>query len=199
MADMGENARNLTPFLFEGEALVRVVVIDDSPWFVAKDACAALGIVWKGSDSTGPLGNLDDDEKGVSQIPTLGGPQDVVIISESGLYAFIMKSRKPAARRFRRWVTGEVLPAIRRTGRYETSQATIIERNEPSEQVRDAAFNLRTVTETRQSWGAKAAQQMWLKLGLPTVPAMFDPAAQRDLLDHLRDPVGDEVPSRAAP
>jgi Prophage antirepressor len=105
----------LLPFDFDGNA-VRVVLREDAPWFVAKDVCQCLGIVWKGSDSTGP--HLDDDEWRGAVVPTPGGPQKMSCVSESGLYALIFTSRKPEARRFRRWVTGEVLPSIRSTGGY---------------------------------------------------------------------------------
>ena len=94
---------------------VRVVERSGAPWFVAADVCRALGL-----DSTGKaLTRLDDDEKGVNSIHTLGGSQMMTIINESGLYALVLGSRKPEAKAFKRWVTHKVLPAIRRTGRYQ--------------------------------------------------------------------------------
>lgn len=104
-------------FAFDSHA-VRSLVLEEAPWFVAKDVCAILDIEWKGSGSTGSLAHLDDDEKRTEIIPSAGGPQETSIISESGLYTLIFKSRKPEARRFRKWVTSEVLPAIRRQGKY---------------------------------------------------------------------------------
>lgn len=101
-------------FDFKGRA-VRVVGTQEAPLFVASDVCAALEIEWKGSGSTGPL---DDDEKGVVTVNTPGGPQQMLCVTESGLYALIFKSRKEQAREFRKWVTAEVLPAIRQTGGY---------------------------------------------------------------------------------
>lgn len=94
---------------------LRVLMRDSEPWFVAADVTTALGI----GNSSDVLRRLDEDEKGVDSIDTLGGRQDVAIVNESGLYSLILGSRKPEAKRFKRWVTGEVLPAIRRTGRYE--------------------------------------------------------------------------------
>lgn len=88
----------LTAFAFESAA-VRTVVINGEPWFVAKDVCAAIGITWKGSDSTGPLRELDDDEKGMQNLHTLGGEQQLLEINESGLYAAILKSRQRSAER----------------------------------------------------------------------------------------------------
>lgn len=103
--------------IFENENFgkMRSLMRDGEPWFVAKDICAILGIEWKGSDSIGPL---DEDEKDVTSINTPGGIQEVLIISESGLYALIFKSRKPEAKAFRKWVTSEVLPSIRKSGKY---------------------------------------------------------------------------------
>lgn len=103
----------IIPFDFETNA-VRVVVIENAPWFVAADACRVL----EHSNSRKALTRLDDDEKGVTKVYTLGGEQEMNIISESGLYALILTSNKPAAKRFRKWVTAEVMPAIRRDGSY---------------------------------------------------------------------------------
>lgn len=105
---------DITPFLFDGEALVRVILHQDEPWFVAADVCAVL-------DHGNPrqvVSRLDDDDKGVQIVDTLGGPQEMTIINESGLYTLILTSRKPAAKRFKKWVTSDVLPSIRRTGGY---------------------------------------------------------------------------------
>lgn len=94
---------------------VRTVVRDGEPWFVARDVCAVLGIV----EAHRSLASLDDDEKGRHSVTTPGGPQDVTVVNEPGLYSLILRSRKPEAKAFKRWITHEVLPAIRRTGRYE--------------------------------------------------------------------------------
>ncbi|MGB4967297.1 MAG: Bro-N domain-containing protein [Candidatus Saccharimonadales bacterium] len=94
---------------------VRVIMRGDEPWFVAVDVCEALTI----GNSRMALDRLDDDEKGVSSIDTPGGNQELSIINESGLYSLILTSRKPEAKKFKKWVTAEVLPAIRKTGRYE--------------------------------------------------------------------------------
>lgn len=108
----------ITPFLFETHA-VRVVLRDGEPWFVAADVCAALTI----GNSRMALDRLDDEEKGVSSIDTLGGAQQVAIVNESGLYALVLRSRKPEARKFAKWVTGKVLPSIRKTGGYGLAPA----------------------------------------------------------------------------
>lgn len=99
---------------------VRTVDIDGEAWFVLKDVCAVLGI----SNNRMAADRLDDDEKGVSLIDTLGGKQEMVIVNESGLYHVILRSDKPEAAPFRRWVTNDVLPAIRKTGSYNAPQLT---------------------------------------------------------------------------
>lgn len=96
---------------------VRIKVIDGEPWFVGKDVCDLLGLV----NSRKSLQALDEDEKGVTNGYTLGGNQELTIINESGLYHLIFISRKPEAKAIRRWVTGTVLPSIRRTGSYSVS------------------------------------------------------------------------------
>ena len=93
---------------------VRMQVIDGQPWFVAKDICDILGL----SNSRKAVAALADDEKGVTTMDTSGGKQRLGIVNESGMYTLIFNSRKPSAREFRKWVTSEVLPSIRRYGRY---------------------------------------------------------------------------------
>ncbi len=114
MADSAANPKNLpVEFTFD-ESLVRTVIKDGEAWFVAKDVCEILGI----ANPRDAVADFDDDEKGVVTTDTPGGPQNLSAINESGLYNLIFTSRKPEAKRFRKWVTTEVLPAIRQTGRY---------------------------------------------------------------------------------
>ena len=108
---------NIQIFKYENND-VRTVEQDGEPWFVLKDVCKALGI----GNSRMVVDRLDEDEKGVSQIDTPGGLQNVSIISESGLYNVILRSDKPEAKPFRKWVTSEVLPSIRKHGAYMTPQ-----------------------------------------------------------------------------
>lgn len=93
---------------------LRVEVIDNEPWFVAKDVCDALTI----GNSRDAISRLDDDEKAMSVLPTQFGDKEMNLVNESGLYNLIFQSRKPEAKAFRKWITGEVLPAIRRSGIY---------------------------------------------------------------------------------
>lgn len=104
---------NVIPFTFNTTA-VRIVTIDDQVWFVASDIAKALDY----ADATHMTRVLDEDEQGLHIVETPSGEQQMIIINESGLYHALVKSRKPQAKRFRKWVTAEVLPAIRKTGRY---------------------------------------------------------------------------------
>lgn len=88
------------------------VLIDGEPWLVAKDVCEVLGL----ADTNRALAGLDDDEKGTHIMSTLGGNQQVSIINEAGLYSLTIRSRKPEAKLFKRWITHEALPTIRKTG-----------------------------------------------------------------------------------
>lgn len=108
-----------------GTASVRTVDQNGEPWFVLKDVCEVLEM----SNSRMIADRLEPDEKGVSQIDTLGGEQSMTIVNESGLYNVILRSDKPQAKPFRKWVTSEVLPSIRKHGAYmtpETLQAALL-------------------------------------------------------------------------
>lgn len=153
------------PFLFEGEHLVRVLTgTNDALWFVATDVCRVLRL----SNTTAALKVLDRDEKGLTVIETLGGRQELNTISEPGLYKLIGRSRKPAARRFDRFVRHDILPAIRRTGRFEMDDPAATKMN-------TQAVNAvsRAVGEVRRSLGpraaAKALPDIFAKAGIRIV------------------------------
>ena len=93
---------------------VRIVEKDGEPWFVAKDVCDILAL----GNPRSSIALLDEDERGVHSMDTPSGKQEMGIISEAGLYSLILRSRKPEAKAFKRWVTHEVLPSIRKTGAY---------------------------------------------------------------------------------
>ncbi|WP_276691161.1 phage antirepressor [Acidaminococcus massiliensis] len=94
---------------------IRTVVVEGEPWFVGKDVAEALGY----SNPSKTLNDhVDDDDKGVTKRYTLGGTQEMTIINESGLYSLVLSSKLPTAKKFKRWVTSEVLPAIRKNGGY---------------------------------------------------------------------------------
>ena len=110
-----ENDNSLMLFSYNGRQL-RTVLINDDVWFVAKDVCDILEL----SNHRMAIHGLDDDEKGVSKVYTPGGIQDMTVISESGLYTLSLRSNKEEAKPFRRWVTHDVLPSIRKHGAYIT-------------------------------------------------------------------------------
>ena len=97
---------------------IRTTVQNGEPWFVAADVCKALDI----ENNRKATNRLDDDEKGVTLSDTLGGKQKLTIVNEAGLYSLVLGSRKPEAKAFKRWITHEVLPSIRKTGGYITGQ-----------------------------------------------------------------------------
>ncbi len=109
---------SIQQFQHEQFGTIRTTTIDGEPWFVAKDVCDALEI----GNPSKALMALDEDEKGVTTSNTLGGEQQMLTISEAGLYSLVLRSRKPEAKAFKRWVTHDVLPSIRKHGMYATPQ-----------------------------------------------------------------------------
>lgn len=101
-------------------AAVRTVVRDDEPWFVAADVCAVLGY---GGGARNAVARLPERMKGVAPINTPGGVQQVTVLNEAGAYRLVMRSTLPGAEAFQDWLAEEVVPAIRRTGRYEVAPA----------------------------------------------------------------------------
>ena len=120
MADNAKSPSLPTEFKFD-ESPVRAVIKDGAPWFIAKDVCDILDH----SNHRKAVSALDEDEKGVTIGDTPGGPQETLTVNESGLYSLIFSSRKPEAKRFRKWVTGTVLPEIRKTGSYQGADGYI--------------------------------------------------------------------------
>jgi len=100
---------------------VKTITKGDELWFVAADVCNSIDI----SNVSQALTRLDDDEKDIISNDTLGGKQEMVIISESGLYSLVLSSRKPDAKEFKRWITHDVIPSIRKTGVYAKPQSSL--------------------------------------------------------------------------
>lgn len=109
---------NLQLFKFEGKE-VRTLKINDEPYFVGKDVAAILGYA-KAANAISQ--HVDDEDKGVTKMMTPGGNQNIQIINESGMYSLILSSKLPNAKKFKHWVTSEVLPAIRKNGSYQLPQ-----------------------------------------------------------------------------
>ena len=106
---------NLQIFSNEEFGQIRTMVIDGEPWFVGKDVAEALGYE-RPTDTVRK--RVDDEDRGISKMETPSGKQEMTIINESGLYTLVLGSKLDSAKRFKRWVTSEVLPAIRKTGSY---------------------------------------------------------------------------------
>ena len=146
MADLfsGASAQS-TPSVFNfGAHAVRIVVRNGEPWFVAADVAEALGY----RNAPDAARNLGEHQKASTQIvrSTSGGNPNVTIINESGLYRLVLRSRKPAAEQFSDWVTGEVLPSIRKSGRYEKPDPEAAQQRKPNRSqvvlTDNEAFNL---------------------------------------------------------
>lgn len=120
---------DLTVFTNEEFGEVRTMVIEGEPWFVGKDVATSLGY-GKGKSLANAIANhVDVEDKGVTEMMTPGGKQKMTIINESGLYSLIFGSKLESATRFKRWVTKEVLPSIRKTGGYKVPTS-------PAEQIK---------------------------------------------------------------
>lgn len=172
-------------FSFHGHE-VRVLDIEGTPWWVLSDICKVLDH----SNSRMAAERLDADEKDVSIVYTLGGPQEMTVINESGLWSLVLTSRKPEAKLFKKWLTSEVLPAIRRTGRY------VPEEQEP-EPTEDWFGCFARVLALYETLGEGAASDEWSRTGL-TFP-MPKKAGVRMLLEAtVRDRSGYDTPRAIA-
>ena len=114
--NQGSSMNELMLFQKEEFGQVRVVEHNGEPWFVAKDVCECLEL----TNASQTLSYLDDDERDIISNDTPGGKQNMLIVSEPGLYSLVLRSRKPEAKAFKRWIVHEVLPAIRKHGIYAT-------------------------------------------------------------------------------
>jgi anti-repressor protein len=112
---------NIIPFNYESKEVRVIKDNEGNPWWIASDVCEIIGL----SNTTEALRNLDDDEKSTLRISE-GGPERN-IINEPGLYSLIIRSNKPEAKKFKRWITHEVLPSIRKTGGYEVDTLSEID------------------------------------------------------------------------
>ena len=101
---------------------VRTLTIDNNPWFVGKDVAEKLGYK---NVSDALLKHVDSEDKGVAKCDTLGGLQEMTVINESGLYGLTLSSKLPNAKKFKRWVTSEVIPQIRKSGSYQLDASSL--------------------------------------------------------------------------
>lgn len=197
---------SMAVFSFEGLE-IRVLGSPSDPRWVASDVCAALGI----QNPRDTMSRVPDDEKGVGQTDTLGGPQEVAVLRESGLFRVIFRSDKPEAERLRRFVFHEVLPAIRRTGSYGASPeleariAALEERLPRPPRPRTLTVKPDRPLQTRHGWFGPPSQTRerpwrqprWDPDSEPVPPLRRRVRADvapllRELLCALRDTVGTE-------
>ncbi len=136
---------NLTIFNNEEFGEIRTLKIDDEPWFIGKDVAKALGY---SNTQKAILNHVDDEDKGVTKWDTLGGKQEMIIINESGLYSLILSSKLPKAKKFKRWVTSDVLPTIRKHGVYATEEI-----------LNDPDFLIKALTELKKERLENAEKQ----------------------------------------
>ena len=149
----------LQVFQYQGRDF-RAIEQNGQPWFILSDVCRVLGL---GTPSR-VAERLDADEKGMRQIHTPGGPQDMTIINESGLYAVILRSDKPEARPFRKWVTAEVLPSIRRTGAYNAATPTVSPQDKVLELMGELMQARKEIADLRVAAAQKEAEDLRLEL-----------------------------------
>lgn len=172
---------HMSPLLFEEQHLVRIVDRNGEPWFVGSDIATILGH----RDATAALRGLDEDEKGTHILCTPGGDQEVLVVSEAGVYRLVFTSRKPVAERMKRWLAHEVIPAIRKNGFYDARAANDVIPPTPVEQrpfpdwPMDELRSKRGVVDMyRMLYGVMAAQ--WIS------PQMGFPAPPLELVEHGR-------------
>lgn len=155
---------------------VRTVQMGGEPWFVLKDVCAVLGI----NNSRMVADRLDEDEKGVSSIDTLGGVQNMNVVNESGLYHVILRSDKPEAGPFRKWVTSEVLPSIRKNGGYIAGQEEL----SPQELMAKALLVANKTLADREARISELTVQNQI---MAPKAEYFDALVDRNLLTNFRE------------
>ncbi len=181
--------QHINPLIFEGEHLVRQIDKGDELWFVGADVCKVLAL----ANPHSSLALLDDDEKGLHTVETLGGIQEMIVVSEPGVYRLVFRSRKPVAERFKRWLAHEVIPSIRKTGSYgcdgEVIPPTPVEaRPFPDWPMEEMRTKKQVVDMYRMSYGPMTAQWIAPQLGFPSPPL--------ELVEHGRQYVMTLVPQK---
>lgn len=179
---------------------IRTVDLNGEPWFVGKDIAAALGYGEGKSLANAVANHVDDVDKGVTEMMTPGGMQKMVIVNESGVYSLIFGSKLEGAVRFKRWVTGEVLPTLRKTGSYtmpklsKEMQALFLldDRTQKQEQRLTALENTMTVDYSQQQTLKKAVGRVVVEaLGGKAAPAYNDPHVRGKLFSECNRDVQD--------
>jgi prophage antirepressor-like protein len=192
----GDNMNDILVFHYKSSE-VRTVELNGEPWFVLKDVCAVLGI----SNHKMTAQRLDADEVSLTDLTdSMGRQQETTVINESGLYNVILRSDKPEAKPFRKWVTSEVLPSIRKTGSYtmpklsKEMQALFLldDRTQKQEARITALENTMTVDYSQQQTLKKAVGRVVVEaLGGKSAPAYNDPHVRGKLFSECNRDVQD--------
>ncbi|MDO5764969.1 MAG: phage antirepressor [Elusimicrobiales bacterium] len=138
---------------------IRTLVIDGEPWFVGKDVAVVLGY---GNPRDALYKHVDEEDKGVAKCDTLGGNQNLTIINESGIYALVFSSKLPSARKFKHWVTSEVLPTLRRHKIYASDDTIENILNNPD-------FGIKLLTELKEERQRRKDAEKTIKEQKPLV------------------------------
>lgn len=181
----------IMPFAFEDNLVRTILDENNEPWFVAKDVALALGYQWKG---IGTIGHVPEEWRRVYSVQTLRrGEQEMLILSEQGLYFFVVRSDKPAAMPFQKWLAGEVLPQLRRTGSYAINQdlspEAMLDELMPSLTNKERLLCLRMATQLLLAGKSVAElRSVFLQLCclLRPAPQQMDLSETNDLGDLLR-------------
>jgi len=150
---LNEQSEVMTFNFSESKQPIRNLIVENKPWFIAKDVCDALGI----KNNRQAIRDLDDDEKLTYKLYTSGQNRNTSIITESGLYALILRSKKPYAKTFRKWITSEVIPTILKKGFYlmnsSKNKSNFIDaRDVPYSTQEINSFNVRSITLKGTTW-----------------------------------------------
>lgn len=164
------------------ENQIRTIQKDGEPWFILKDVCQVLGI----SKYRDVVDRLDADERAPVKVDTLGGAQEMIAVNESGLYNVILRSDKPEARPFRKWVTSEVLPSIRRHGAYMTPEALEAAIYDPDYLLRVITV-LKEETDRRKALEAANASLSAENEIMAPKAEYFDQLCERNTLTNFRE------------
>lgn len=167
---------NIQIFKYENND-VRTVELNGEPWFVGKDVAAVLEY---SNPRKALADHVDQEDKGVTKCDTLGGVQELTIINESGLYSLILSSKLPTAKQFKRWVTSEVLPSIRKNGGYIAGQEQLT----PSELMAKA---LLVANKTLAEREARISELTVQNAIMQPKAEYFDELVDRNLLTSFRD------------
>lgn len=164
-------------------SILRTVIKDGEPWFVASDVCQILDIGNASLAVNGRAdredGGIDTDDRGIATVNTPSGEQQMLIVSEFGFYSLVFKSRKPEAKKFKRWVTHEVIPSIRKTGSYTAAPAFQVPQT--------LSEALRLAADLSDKVEAQAAQIEHQKPAVAFVEALVDTTSLTTLSDAAKE------------